>query len=242
MKEIDNQDTSSGLHSESITDRRETTRSEVIGADRRGAEGMAAEHIGLESISALIDGEANDLDLARALKAGEESEALRAYWHRQQQYRTLMRSGASAFSAVDVSAGVTAAISADKPRFANPLVSMAVAASVTIAVVLGGQQALLFNDQPLQTVTAPGAVVQLPGTGAIRASFAQPTSPLPQPQAVYRTENGVDPKAEAAATRAFYNELAEERALSLGSVHQTTSTDVSISPFIARLVEPKVDQ
>ena len=203
---------------------------------------MAAEHVGLESISALIDGEANDLDLARALKAGGESEALRAYWHRQQQYRTLMRSGASAFSAVDVSAGVMAAISADKPRFANPLVSMAVAASVTIAVVVGGQQALLFNDQPLQTVTAPGAVVQLPGTGAIRASFAQPTSPLPQSQAVYRSENGVDLKAEAAATRAFYNELAQERALSLGSVHQATSTDVSISPFIARLVEPKVDQ
>ena len=214
----------------------------MVGNEEVDAAPVSAERRMLESVSALIDGEANDLDLARVLKAGDESEAMRAYWQRQQQYRAVMQSGGSAFSAVDVSSRVTAAISEDKPRFANPLVSMAVAASVTIAVVLGGQQALLFTDEPLQTVTAPGAVVQLPGTGAIQASFAQPTSPLPQPQAVARTANGADVKAEAAATRAFYNELAEERALSLGSVHQTTSADVSISPFIARLAEPKADQ
>lgn len=237
MKGIDNQETSSGSHLESVGNNRETVVSET-----RGAKPMSTERRALEGVSALIDGEANDLDLASVLKSGEESEAIRAYWQRQQQYRAVMRSGPSAFSTVDVSDGVNAAISEDKPRFANPLVSMAVAASVTIAVVLGGQQALLLSDEPLQTVTAPGAVVQLPGTGAIQASFAQPTSPLPQPKALTRVENGVDLEAEAAATRAFYNELAEERALSLGSVHQTTSTDVSISPFIARLAEPKVDQ
>ncbi len=237
MKEIDNKETASGLHLASEANSRNIVDNETGGAER-----VSAERRALESVSALIDGEANDLDLAKVLKAGDESEAMRAYWHRQQQYRAVMQSGASAFSAVDVSSGVNAAISEDKPRFANPLVSMAVAASVTIAVVLGGQQALLFTDEPLQTVTAPGAVVQLPGTGAIQASFAQPTSPLPQPQAVSRTESGVNLKAEAAATRAFYNELAEERALSLGSVHQTTSSDVSISPFIARLAEPKADQ
>ena len=237
MKEIDNQETSTGLHLAS-----EVKNRSIVDDEAKDAESMSTERRALESVSALIDGEANDLDLARVLKAGDESEAMRAYWQRQQQYRAVMQSGGSAFSAVDVSSRVTAVISEEKPRFANPLVSMAVAASVTIAVVLGGQQALLFTDEPLQTVTAPGAVVQLPGTGAIQASFAQPTSPLPQPQAVSRTANGVDVKAEAAATRAFYNELAEERALSLGSVHQTTSADVSISPFIARLAEPKADQ
>ena len=237
MKDIDNQEIASVLQLDPEAESRSKLSNEEV-----DAEPVSAERRVLESVSALIDGEANDLDLARVLKTGDESETMRAYWQRQQQYRAVMQSGASAFSAVDVSSGVTAAIAEDKPRFANPLVSMAVAASVTIAVVLGGQQALLFTDQPVQTVTAPGAVVQLPGTGAIQASFAQPTSPLPQPQAVSRSENGVDLKAEAAATRAFYNELAEERALSLGSVHQTTATDVSISPFIARLAEPKVDQ
>ena len=236
MKDIDNQETASDLHLTSDTNSRS-----MVGSKELDAEPVSAERRVLESVSALIDGEANDLDLARVLKTGDESQAMRAYWQRQQQYRAVMQSGASAFSAVDVSSGVTAAIAEDKPRFANPLVSMAVAASVTIAVVLGGQQALLFTDEPLQTVTAPGAVVQLPGTGAIQASFAQSTSPLPQPQVVSRTENGVDLKAEAAATRAFYDDLAEERALSLGVVHQTTSADVSISPFIARLAEPKVD-
>ena len=196
----------------------------------------------LESASALMDGEANDLDLARILKGGEESAALRAYWHRQHQIREVMHSGAAAYSAVDVSSGIGAAISGDKRRFANPLVSMAVAASVTVAVVLGGQHALLVSDQPLQTVTAPGAVVQLPGTGAIQASFAQPTSPLPQPPVVPRVGNGVDPRGEMAATRAFYNELAEERAVSLRALHQATAADVSISPFIARLADPQVDR
>jgi hypothetical protein len=49
-------------------------------------------------------------------------------------------------------------------------------------------------------------------------------------------------RAEAATTRAFYNELAEKRSSSLGAVHQATAADVSISPFIARLAEPQVDQ
>lgn len=211
-------------------------------AGTHGQESSVSKMVGLESVSALIDGEANDLDLARVLKVGEESESLRAYWQRQQQYRAVMRSGASALNSVDVSAGVMAAISIDKPRFANPLVSMAVAASVTIAVVLGGQQTLLFNDQPIQKLTAPGAVVQLPGTGAIQASFAQQSSPLPQPPVVPPLGSGFDPRAEAAATRAFYNELAEERARSLGAVHQTTTTAVSISPFVARVAEPEVGQ
>ncbi len=211
-------------------------------AETHGQESSVSKMVGLESVSALIDGEANDLDLARVLKVGEESESLRAYWQRQQQYRAVMRSGASALNSVDVSARVMAAISIDKPRFANPLVSMAVAASVTIAVVLGGQQALLFNDQPIQKLTAPGAVVQLPGTGAIQASFAQQSSPLPQPPVVPPLGSGFDPRAEAAATRAFYNELAEERARSLGVVHQTTTTAVSISPFVARVSEPEVGQ
>ena len=237
MKEVDNQEKVGGVQFDAVAKSHDTGD-----GDTRVAKDMNTDRKAFESVSALIDGEANDLDLARVFKAGGESDAMREYWQRQQQYRAVMRSGGSAFSTIDVSGAVNSAISEDKPRFANPLVSMAVAASVTIAVVLGGQQALLFNNEPLQTVTAPGAVVQLPGTGAIQASFAQPTSPLPQPAAATRAGNSIDLKAEAAATRAFYNELAEERALSLGPVHQTTSTDVSISPFIARLAEPKVDQ
>ena len=81
---------------------------------------MSTERRALESVSALIDGEANDLDLARVLKGGDESETMRAYWLRQQQYRAVMRSGASAYSAVDVSSGVTAAISEDQTAFCQP--------------------------------------------------------------------------------------------------------------------------
>ena len=43
-----------------------------------------------ESLSALMDDEANDLDLARSLRGVGESEALRRYWGRQQFYRSSM--------------------------------------------------------------------------------------------------------------------------------------------------------
>ena len=201
-----------------------------------------AESRNLESLSALMDGEANDLDLARVLKAGDESDALRAYWTRQHQIREIMHSGSATYSTLDVSEGVRDAISGEKRRYANPLVSMAVAASVTVAVVLGGQQALLFNETPVPTITAPGAIVQLPGTGAVQASFAQPVSPLSQPQLATRADNSVDRRTGTAATRAFYNELAEERALSLGPVHQSAAASASISPFIARVTEPNLDK
>lgn len=36
-----------------------------------------------ESLSALMDDEANDLDLARSLRGVGESDALRRYWERQ---------------------------------------------------------------------------------------------------------------------------------------------------------------
>ena len=115
MKEIDNQETSTGLHLAS----EEKNRS-MVDDKAKDAGSMSTERRALESVSALIDGEANDLDLARVLKGDDESETMRAYWQRQQQYRTVMRSGSSAYSSVDVSSGVTAAISEDKPRFANP--------------------------------------------------------------------------------------------------------------------------
>ena len=118
---------------------------------------------------------------------------------------------------------------------------MAVAASVTIAVVLGGQQALLLTDEPLQTVTAPERWFSCRVQGDT-SKFRSANVPVAAASSCIQSRKQVDLKAEAAATRAFYNELAEERALSLGSVHQTTSSDVSISPFIARLAEPKADQ
>ena len=193
-----------------------------------------------ESVSALIDGEASELDMARVLKTSDESDSLRDYWRRQQQYRSVLHAGSAPSDAIDVSARVRETLAGEKRRFANPLVSMAVAASVTIAVVLGGQQALIYSEDTLSPITAPGAVVQVPGTGAVRASFSQNNLSLPSGQR--SSTLTADTRSQALATQAFYNELAQERSVTLSPLHQKTAVDVGILPFIARVAEPKVDQ
>ena len=191
-----------------------------------------------ESLSALMDGEANDLDMARALRGVAGSDELRAYWRRQQLIRESMAGQLASTLEIDVSEAVRATISLEKRRYANPLMSMAVAASVTVAVVLGGQQALLFNEAPANPITAPGAIVQVPGTGAVQASFAESQVMLPRTVATPASVNTVDPYSN----RASYNRLADERFESLLKVHNTTASAASITPLVSRSVDPTDSQ
>ena len=195
-----------------------------------------------ESLSALMDGEANELDMARALRAAAESDDLRAYWRRQHLIRESMsgQSTATMAACFDVSEAVRTAIGSEKRRYANPLISMAVAASVTVAVVLGGQQALLFNESPNNPVTAPGAIVQVPGTGTgvVQASFGESQVLQPRSVVVPSSVSPVDPYSN----RASYNRLADERFESLLKVHNTTASAASITPLVSRSVDPKDPQ
>jgi sigma-E factor negative regulatory protein RseA len=122
-----------------------------------------------ESLSALLDDEANDMDIARVLKAVDDPE-LRADWVRQQQIRSVLRGDAPVATNVDVSAGVRAALEERAPRRRNPLVSVAVAASVTMAVVFGGQQ-YLGSQAPTPIGQLPGGVVAVQGASAMQASY-----------------------------------------------------------------------
>ena len=193
-----------------------------------------------ESLSALMDGEANELDMARALRAAAESDDLRAYWRRQHLIRESMsgQSTATMAAGFDVSEAVRTAIASEKRRYANPLISMAVAASVTVAVVLGGQQALLFNENPNNPVTAPGAIVQVLGTGAVQASFGESQVLQPRSVVVPSSVSSVAPYSN----RASYNRLADERFESLLKVHNTTASAASITPLVSRSVDPKDPQ
>jgi sigma-E factor negative regulatory protein RseA len=191
-----------------------------------------------ESLSALMDGEANDLDVARALRAVVNSSELRTYWRRQHMVREAMSGQVVSTAAVDVSDGVRLAVASEKRRYANPLISMAVAASVTVAVVLGGQQALLFNESPVNPVTAPGAIVQVPGSGVVQASFAESQVLQPRPATTSSSATPIDPYS----TRANYNRLASERFESLLKVHNTSASAASITPLVARSVDPKDGQ
>lgn len=187
-----------------------------------------------ESLSALMDGEANDLDMARALRGIAGSDEVRAYWRRQQLIRESIAGQLTSTSEIDVSEAVRTAILSEKRRYANPLMSMAVAASVTVAVVLLGQQALLFKQTPLNPITAPGAIVQVPGTGAVQASFAESQVMQPRTVATPASVTTVDPYSN----RASYNRLADERFESLLKVHNTTASAASITPHVSRSVDP----
>ena len=99
-----------------------------------------------EALSALMDGESQELEVRRSLDSLEDDDALRAWWGRQQQVSEILQSQRSSQTGVDVSARVRSALESQSQFQRNPLWSMAIAASVTLAVVMGGQALLPTAD------------------------------------------------------------------------------------------------
>jgi sigma-E factor negative regulatory protein RseA len=106
----------------------------------------------LESVSALMDGEASELELRRILNASESDESLRSTWSRYQQVSSLMRGESGVAAGIDLSAAirdviedeavpVTAADSgrATRPAWLANLSRVGIAASVAAVVVLTAQ-------------------------------------------------------------------------------------------------------
>ena len=184
-----------------------------------------------EAMSALLDGEASEFELARLLKESEQSAELRDYWIRQSRYRDSAR-GVARYGAIDVSHGVRAAIIQEPKRAANPLVSMAVAATVTIAVVLAGQQDSSAVGVPNESFSVPGAVVQLPGTGAVQASFGDSVTPL-SGQTQYMTPDPT--RSPTLESREIYERIAKERYQTLAPLQAATAADVALNPYIVRI-------
>ena len=110
------------------------------------------EHLG-ESLSALMDGEASDLDTRRVLKelAAEDSHnamQMRDKWQRYQSVSSVMKGDVA--STIDYSAAIADAIGSEAVFKVNPLTKIlsssgrfAIAASVALVAVLGVQQ---FNQ------------------------------------------------------------------------------------------------
>jgi sigma-E factor negative regulatory protein RseA len=102
-----------------------------------------------ESLSALMDNEADELEVRRILKASGDDSSLRSDWARYQAARALMHKEPWQ-KTIDLSAGIAAAIASDPTptlviepvvekasRLWKGLGRLAVAASVTIAVLVG---------------------------------------------------------------------------------------------------------
>jgi sigma-E factor negative regulatory protein RseA len=102
-----------------------------------------------ESLSALLDGEADELEIRRVLSQVDDDQELRQTWRRYNLARDVMDGQRETCHAVDISARVMARIEqeqADSPvtglgrKLLRPVASFAVAASVAATVVIGGQQ------------------------------------------------------------------------------------------------------
>lgn len=109
-----------------------------------------------ESLSALMDSEATEFELRRALKHYDENSEDAQVWRRYHLARTLMREQ-SIDSTVDISSRVMASISEEqstqveetKTSSWSAVGSMAVAASLTLAVMIGLNSAQLGDPSTL---------------------------------------------------------------------------------------------
>jgi sigma-E factor negative regulatory protein RseA len=110
-----------------------------------------------ESLSALMDGEADELEIRRILNQLDKDDELRSKWKNYHLVGSLMRE--ESFDSIDLTQGINQALdgvvdpvshdapllkeqdtaSVAKPAWYKPLTSVAVAASVTLAVLVGVQ-------------------------------------------------------------------------------------------------------
>jgi sigma-E factor negative regulatory protein RseA len=162
-----------------------------------------------ESLSAVLDGEANELELERVLSQMDDESDLRKTWMRYSAIRSVNTEGISPDMAMDISKGVRRAILQGAPvvsqatstvqRLLKPLASFAVAASVAATVVLGGQQLAQIGDvntsyQGSLAASSPVGLINTVGATAIQASYGTQSVPVLQPTA-----------------RTAYRELARQR-------------------------------
>ncbi len=162
-----------------------------------------------ESLSAVMDDEANELELERVLSHIESDEQLRHTWSRYSAVRSVNEGAHIAHLSMDVSRGVRAAllqegtttgakINGAAQRFLKPLASFAVAASVAATVVIGGQQLYQIGDiTPYDNAaagTSPVGLINTAGTTAVHASYGMQSMPVLQP-----------------TVRTAYRELARQR-------------------------------
>lgn len=109
---------------------------------------LSAEQRDAESLSALMDSEANEIELHRVLARASDPE-LRARWQRYHVASAALRNDVPQMMQLDISAAVSVAIDAEPShgRYRQVLRaagSFAVAASVTVAVLVGVR---VYNTQ-----------------------------------------------------------------------------------------------
>ena len=147
-----------------------------------------------ESLSALMDNEANEMELQRVLKQVGDDEELRQTWVRYHAARTVMTGQGVQNMQLDISGRVRDAIREEarpglRERVLRPVASFAVAASVAATVVIGGQQLAQissaedpYGSQAVASGSAsPVGLVNTLGAMPVQASFGTQSVPVLQP-------------------------------------------------------------
>ena len=166
-----------------------------------------------ESLSAMMDDEAGELEFRRVLSQIAEDEELRRTWLRYNVARAAVTGHSLEYLNLDVSQRVRDALAEEadagpgsgaggsvRERLLRPLSSFALAASVTVTVVIGGQQLAQLQgarDEAARTAAgsaSPVGLVNSLGATPVRASYGTQPLPVLQP-----------------ATRTAYQELARQR-------------------------------
>jgi sigma-E factor negative regulatory protein RseA len=168
-----------------------------------------------ESLSALMDDEANELELERVLSQIDQNEDLRPAWSRFNGARAVLAGQPADLVQVDISRRINAALSEEQSRsgrwqrLLRPVASFAVAASVAATVVVGGQQLAQLsggdstNSQTIASGVSPIGFVNSLGARPLQASYGN-TSAVP---------------ALSPATRTAYAELARQRMKAYSQEH-----------------------
>lgn len=179
-----------------------------------------------ETLSALLDDEAEDLEVRRVLRdldaGSEDGEALRSQWYRLNVARTAMH-GEGVVDIPDFAARVAAAIEGEPAQQAGlpggwrrAVGSFAVAASMAAVVVVGGQR-FGSEDGGARVAPLPVGVVNTVGAVPVQASFGTRDLPALQP-----------------ADRTAYRELARQRLRRYSqehAEHASLNTPQGMLPF-----------
>jgi sigma-E factor negative regulatory protein RseA len=192
-----------------------------------------------EALSALMDGEAQELELRRTLEAVAGDGSLRDRWQRHHRVRDALHGQSANHTDIDISKGVLQALETGRPMNRNPLWSMAVAASVTFAVVMGGQQLLLPSTagSPMPVVSElGGAVVPVLGAQPVQASLGGKALAGPAQQTVTVPDSSQN-------IVAVYDRLARDRYRVLNGRHAAAAAYNHPAPYISyvRVPESQLD-
>jgi sigma-E factor negative regulatory protein RseA len=185
-----------------------------------------------ESLSALMDDEANELELERVLSQIDQNEGLRQAWIRFNGARAVLAGQQTDLAQMDISRRVNAVLFEEESatnsglwqRILRPVASFAVAASVAATVVIGGQQLAQLSggnsatSQSVASGVSPIGFVNSLGARPLQASYGN-TSAVP---------------ALSPATRTAYAELARQRMKAYSqehAEHAALNTPQGLVPF-----------